>query len=80
MTNLSPSAQAVLDKYRSCGLSAAIYSLADQVLPYESEPSDTGIQWIKWFCKLLRFKERRRIRNELQLIAAELDSTPNTHK
>ena len=70
---LSPAAQAVLDKYRSLGLPAAVYSLADQVLPYEPEPDGNGIKWIKWFCNVLRFKERRRIRNEILLIAAALE-------
>jgi hypothetical protein len=79
MADLSPAAQAVLNKYRSRGLSAAVYSLADQVLPYEPEPDSNGIKWIKWFCNLLRFKERRRIRNEILIIAAELDNTSPTH-
>jgi hypothetical protein len=78
MTQLSPAAQAVLDAYLNapCGaprrvwVAAALLTVADQVVPEESEPSeqpfaDPNDPWPTWHANK---KTRRKLLN----IATEL--------
>lgn len=72
MTNLSPTAQAVLDAYRSTHLSinnlaAALRAAADQVVPIEK----TKAKMFAW--QYERLEQRLITRGQLLAIATELD-------
>ena len=77
MTDLSPAAQAVLDAYETSytesGLAAALRAAADQVVPAEPEDKELDLsnrddnhEWCQW-------SERMHTRNQLLVIAAELE-------
>ena len=78
MTDLSPAAQAVLDAYIDedragrLAIAAALRAAADQVVPEEPWPvSMMGPVYVA------EAKQRRKLRQHLLAIAAELANTPH---
>jgi hypothetical protein len=53
-------------------LAAAVYAIADKVVPHEENPTGEGLSILQWFCQSIRVKQRRKIRNELLLVATEI--------
>ena len=68
MTNLSPAAQAVLDAYEACGLSAALCAAIDQAAP--SVPLNLTARGTRHWHRVIRDNE---IRLTITAIAAELE-------
>jgi hypothetical protein len=80
MTDLSPAAQAVLDAYRSSHLSinnlaAALRAAADQVVPWQSEPTEESVgPTIDFGYAWALFSKTNDVRQELLAIAIELEA------
>ena len=79
MTNLSPAAQAIeyayfnADDYRS-GLAAALRAAADQVAPWQPEPTEESLgPTIDFGYAWALFSKTNDVRQELLAIAAELE-------
>ena len=82
MTNLSQSAQAVLDAFngfheltnRRLKIAAALCAAADQVVPDNPRPSaDSDYHLMQWSKSLDQYAQRQQTRAELLAIAAELE-------
>jgi hypothetical protein len=55
-------------------LASAVYAIADKVVPHEEDPAGEGLSILQWFCRSIRAKQRQKIRNELLLVAAEIEA------
>ena len=80
MTKLSPAAQAVLDAYRSSHLSinnlaAALRAAADQVVPWQPEPTEESVDpTVDFGYAWALFSKTNDVRQELHVIADELEA------
>ena len=75
MTDLSPTAQAVLNAYRSrwdFDLATVLRALANQVVPEEDWP-DQSIGFADWNLATERCEQRKNIRAAILAIADELE-------
>jgi hypothetical protein len=82
MTELSPAAQAVLTAYnqrelatkRTTALAAALRAAADQVVPWQPEPTEESVgPTINFGYAWALFSKANDVRQELLVIAAELE-------
>jgi len=90
MTNLSPTAQAVMDAatngninvvndpvYKQC-IAAALRAAADQVVPCGPKPSaNSDFHLMNWTKSLDQYYQRQQTRDELLVIANELEGRSN---
>ena len=79
MTNLSPAAQALLDAIDGIErpqwiAEAALYVVADQVVPAEPENEDLDLSDLDDNIKWGQWSQRQRTRRALLAIAAELEA------
>ncbi len=80
MSELSPSAQAVLDAYRSSHLSinnlaSALRAAADQVVPWKPEPTEQSVSsTVDFGYAWALFSQANDVRQELIAIANELEN------
>lgn len=79
MSELSPAAQAVLDAYENSytesGLVAALRAAADQVAPWQPEPTEDSVgPTIDYGYAWALFSKANDIRQELIAIAYELET------
>jgi hypothetical protein len=81
MTDLSPTAQAVLDGFRAVptlmdgpSIAGALRAAANQVVPDEPRPSaDSDYHLMNWSKSLDQYAQRQQTRAELLAIADELE-------